>query len=215
MSHIMTPSPEEYEAWYAGTRGAWMSAVEARALIDLGKLRDHQTLLDAGCGTGWFTRRFGAAGCTATGVDRDLEALVLAREASRTVNYVCGDMHVLPFPDRCFDAVTAVTSLCFVADERRALRELARVARRQVLLGLLHRRSLLYLRKRGGGGYRGARWHTRAAVRTLVREAGVHYTDLYFYTCLFWPGGPLWGHLFERLPPLKRYGAFLAVRITL
>jgi hypothetical protein len=84
-----------------------------------------------------------------------------------------------------------------------------------VLLGLLHRRSLLYLRKRGRGGYRGARWHTRAAVRTLVREAGIHYTDLHLYTCLFWPGGALWGRLFEHLPPLKRYGAFLAVRITL
>ena len=149
---ILTPA--EYDAWYYTARGAWMGEAEAQALIRLGGLGPGQTLLDVGCGSGWFSRRFAAEGCAVTGLDPDPAMLAYARSQPGAVRYVRGRMEALPFPDRSFDIVSAVTSLCFVTDQCAALREMARVARHAVVLGLLNRHSLLYLLKHDRGAYR-------------------------------------------------------------
>ncbi len=207
-------SPADYEAWYATPRGAWIGGLEADALIRLGNLGAGRHVLDAGCGSGWFSRRFAAAGARVTGVDRDPAMLAYARGLGGGVEYLEGDMRALPMPDKCFDVVTAVTSLCFVADEARALAEMARVARKRIVLGLLHRHSPLYLKKHDRGAYAGARWHARDDVEQLV--AGFPGArDVEVETLLFWPGGPRLGRAFEAVPGLKRFGGFMAVKITL
>lgn len=207
-------SPADYEAWYATPRGSWIGRIEAEALIRLGGLGPGRCVLDAGCGSGWFSRRFAAAGARVTGVDRDPAMLIHARGLGGGVEYVEGDMLALPMPDKCFDVVTAVTSLCFVADETRALAEMARVARSGIVLGLLHRRSLLYLRKHERGAYSGARWHTRNdAGRLVAGLPGVR--DMEVETLLFWPGGPRLGRVLEAVPGLRRFGGFMAVIINL
>lgn len=211
----MTIDPHAYDAWYATPRGAWMGAAEARALIALGGLlRDGQTLLDAGCGTGWFSRHFAAAGCAVTGIDHDHAMLDYARRHSgQQIEYLRGDLAALPFRDRSFDSVAAVTSLCFVTDQCAALREMARVARRSVLLGLLHRHSLLHWRKHGRGAYIGAHWHSRGEIAALARCAGFDSPNTRTESLLFWPGEPGLGRPLETLSPLRRIGAFLAVRL--
>ncbi len=209
------PSPADYEAWYAAARGAWMGNREAETLIRLGGIRPGDTLLDVGCGSGWFTRRFAAAGCEATGLDSDLAMLDYARTLNGAVQYLQGDMLDLPLPDKSFNIVASVTSLCFVADEHKALSEMVRVARRCVLLGLLHRRSLLYLYKGGRGAYVGAHWHTRAEIRSLLASVR-SIRDYQIETLLFWPGKLRMGRLLEQPPLLRRrYGGFMAVRLTL
>lgn len=208
-------APEAYEAWYETERGRWMGQAEADALLRLGRLAPGMRVLDAGCGSGYFTRRFAAAGCEVVGVDRQAAMLAYARSRDPRSRYVQADLLALPFRDKGFDVAAAVTALCFVPDERRALAELIRVARRTVLLGLLHRRSLLYWRKHGRGAYAGARWHTRAELERLLRQFPT-VRDYRIEALLFWPGGARWGRRFERLPWLAaRFGAFLAVRIDL
>jgi len=208
-------NPANYDAWYHNPRSAWMGEEECQMLIRMGAIGLGTSLLDVGCGSGWFTRRFAAAGCRAVGVDHDAAMLAFARGRDGDISYVQSDMHRLPFPDKSFDVVTAITSLCFVRDEHRALSELVRVARRTVLLGLLHRRSLLYRRKAGHGRYVDARWHSRAQARSLIQSiSGVLGIDT--ETLLFWPGGPVAGRLLERLPWLRQCcGGFMAVKLTL
>lgn len=207
-------SPRDYEAWYETPRGAWMGTAEAEKLVRLGGIGIDTHVLDAGCGTGWFSRRFAAAGARVTGVDRDPIMLAYARGLDGEVEYLEGDMRALPLPGKSVDVVIAVTSLCFVADETRALAEMARVARRYVVLGLLHRHSLLYLRKYGSGAYTGARWHTRVDVERLAaRLPGVR--DVKVETLLFWPGEPRLGRVLEAVPGLRYFGGFMAVKITL
>lgn len=207
-------SPGDYEAWYETPRGAWMGTAEAEALLRLGKIGIDTYVLDAGCGTGWFSRRFAAAGARITGIDRDPAMLACARGLGGKVEYLEGDMRALPLPDKSFDVVTAVTSLCFVADETRALAEMARLARRRIVLGLLHRHSLLYLKKHDRGAYAGARWHARDDVERLV--AGLPGArDVEVETLLFWPGDPRLGRALEAAPGLKRFGGFMAVGIYL
>lgn len=207
-------SPRDYEAWYETPRGAWMGSVEAEKLIRLGGIGVDTRVLDAGCGTGWFSRRFATTGARVTGIDRDPAMLAYARGLDGEVEYLEGDMRALPLPDKSVDVVAAVTSLCFVADETRALAEMARVARRHVVLGLLHRHSLLYLRKYGRGAYTGARWHTRVDVERLAaRLPGVR--DVQVETLLFWPGEPRLGRALEAVPGLRYVGGFMAVKIAL
>ncbi len=207
-------SPRDYEAWYETPRGAWMGLVEAEKLIRFGGIGVDTYVLDVGCGTGWFSRRFAATGARVTGVDRDPVMLAYARGLDDEIEYLEGDMRTLPLPDKSFDVVTAVTSLCFVANEARALAEMARVARRHVVLGLLHRHSLLYLRKYGRGAYTDARWHARIDVERLVaRLPGVR--DVEVETLLFWPGEPRLGRVLEAVPGLRYVGGFMAVKIAL
>lgn len=208
-------SPHAYDAWYRSARGAWMGEVEAESLLRQGSIAHGTRVLDVGSGSGWFSRRFSAAGARVVGVDRDRAMLVYARAADATLSWVQADMGCLPFPDQHFDVVCAVTSLCFAVDEDRALNEMLRTARHSVVLGLLHRRSLLCARKRGRGAYAGAHWHTREEVASLLkgRKEIASYS---METRLFWPGGPRLGRWLETLPGLARcFGGFLLVTLRL
>lgn len=116
---------QEYDAWYETPRGRWIGDREYELLACMLGTRRGETLLDVGCGTGYFTRRFSVdAGVKATGADRDMEALAYARDQSPGIAFVQADATRLPFADDAFDCAIAVTSLCFVADERQAVREL-------------------------------------------------------------------------------------------
>jgi len=108
--------------------------------------------------------------------------------------------------------VTAVTSLCFVEDPVVGLREMWRVARRGVLVGLLNRRSLLYRRKAGKGGYAGARWDTPEEAAAWGRQLDPLPGDRRRGTAVFLPGGGPLARLAEPLLPGRLpWGAFLAL----
>ncbi len=207
-------SPEQYDSWYDTPRGAWIGGIEYALLHALLAPRKGETLLDVGCGTGYFTRRFAgtAAIGRAVGADRDIAALRHAAGKGGAA-YLVADGQRLPFADRSFDLVIGVTALCFMADERRALAEMLRVARRRIALGLLNRHSLLWLDKGRGGGrgaYRGAHWHTRREVAGLF--AGQPARNLALRSAIVLPGGGC----SRRLEPwlsrvLPSCGAFIAV----
>ncbi len=167
-------------------------------------------LLDVGCGTGYFSRRFQAVGLTVTGIDPDPAMLAFAARQGGGIDYLEGDARALPFPDGAFDYVAAIASLCFVADPARALRELWRVSRRGVVLGLLNRASLLYYRKHGRGAYAGAHWDRPAEVRAWIAALpGVHAAAT--RTAIFLPGGGATARAVERILPNRlACGGFLA-----
>jgi hypothetical protein len=106
----------------------------------------------------------------------------------------------------------SVTALCFVPEEREALAAMARVSRRGVALGLLNRRSLLYLQKGRGGGsgaYRSAHWHTAAEVRSLF--SGMPLADPEIRYAVFLPSGSVAARGVEaRMPGGVPLGGFLA-----
>ena len=124
--------PEQYEAWYTTPRGAWIGGIEYRLLDELLGPHSGETVLDVGCGTGHFTRRFSgsaAVGWT-VGADTDFAAARFASGRGKAA-YVVADGQYLPFADRSFDLVISVTAHCFIHDARRALMEMLRVARRR------------------------------------------------------------------------------------
>jgi SAM-dependent methyltransferase len=140
-----------------------------------------------------------------------VNSLVYARERGGNINYLLGTGTALPFNDNAYDHVTAVTSLCFIDDPERALREMWRVSRHTMLLGLLNRHSLLYRQKRERGAYRGARWDTPANVRrwTALLAPAPRIT---VRSAIFLPDGGVIAQAAEMiLPGVLPWGAFLAV----
>lgn len=175
-------TPAEYDAWYEAPRGRWIGEREYRLVCRGLEMRAGTSLLDVGCGTGWFTRRFARAGLAVTGLDLDREALAFARERSPGgIAFVQGDARRLPFADRSFDQTVALASLCFVDDWPGAIAEIARVSRRRFVLGLLNRHSLLWREKGRGGGqgaYRGAHWHTPGELKRVLQALPLARTRL-------------------------------------
>lgn len=191
-----------YDAWYQTPRGAWIGETELRLLRHLLRPERGERLLDAGCGTGYFTRRLaGECGLRAVGLDPNAAWLDFARAHScGTEQYCVGTAEALPFIDRSFDLLVSVMALCFVDDARRALREMLRVTRRRFAIALLNRHSLLYLgkgRAGGAGGYRGARWHVGAEIRAQFADLPV--SGLTVRSAIFLPDGGRIARGVERL----------------
>ncbi len=203
--------PAAYHAWYETPRGAWISGRELALLTELLRPRPGESVLDVGCGTGHFSITLSDRGLDVTGLDPDLPALRFARQRDPRIALVGGRAGALPFAEGAFDHALAMTSLCFVPDPEQALRELWRVSRRAVLLGLLHRRSLLYLTKHGRGGYRGARWDLLGEV--LDWTSGLTPApEILARWAVFLPGGGTIARQVEPLiPPRFPLGGFLAV----
>jgi ubiquinone/menaquinone biosynthesis C-methylase UbiE len=204
---------EDYENWYATPRGRWIAETEFALLMQLLQPKVDTTLLDVGSGTGQFSRRFAHAGLDVVSLDPALDMLAVARRNARELPCVRGNALALPFRDRRFDYVAAVTSLCFVEPPARALAEMWRVCRRGVVLGLLNRRSLLYSRKHGRGGYRGARWDRLEEVRDWCNVLDPR-PRVSFATGVFLPDGGWLARSFEAwLPAAVPWGGFLAVAL--
>ena len=191
-----------YDAWYQTPRGAWIGEAEFRLLRRLLRPACGESLLDVGCGTGYFTRRFaGETGLRAVGLDPNASWLEFARASSTgSERYCLGAAESLPFADRSFDLGVSVTALCFVDDAHRAVREIVRVTRKRFAIGLLNRHSLLYLQKGhagGSGAYRGAHWHTTHEIRALFD--GLPVANLRVRSAVFLAGGGPVARGIERL----------------
>lgn len=193
----------DYDAWYDTPRGRWIGDAEYRLLQQAVEPRQGESLLDVGCGTGWFTRRMAQLpGVHVTGADINAEWLAYARERDAASTYIEGDALALPFADSSFDGVVSIAALCFTTDWRHAVGEIIRVSRGRFAIGMLNRRSLLWREKGrdgGSGAYRGACWVTPEELRDSV--AGLPVTDVRLHSAVFLPSGSLFARAVERLLP--------------
>ncbi len=125
-------APEAYERYLVPA----LFAPWAEQLVDAAEIAAGDRVLDAGCGTGVAARRaaerVGDAGAV-VGLDVNEGMLDVAEgtatEGGASVEWRCGDVTDLPFPDGAFDAVLCQQALQFVTDPAAALREFRRVLR--------------------------------------------------------------------------------------
>jgi len=139
---------------------------------------------DIGCGDGALAVEMARRGADVTGVDPDPAQIAAARSraeaAGLSIRFLCAPAEALPLPGGSMDRVVAVTALCFMAEPGRALAGMAHILRPGGRLALdeLGRWSLwaAIRRLRGWRGHpvwRGARFHDAAALRGLIRAAGL------------------------------------------
>lgn len=144
--------PERYDRWFETPVGKAVLQYESELILDLLRPGRGERILDAGSGTGIFTRELLARGAAAVGLDISLAMLLYAagkaapwqevQEGERFIppfptgkkhpfHYagVAADMTALPFADGSFDKTVSVAALEFVADEKRAVAELFRVTK--------------------------------------------------------------------------------------
>jgi SAM-dependent methyltransferase len=213
MVSISIEAAERYDDWYATPRGRWIADTEFALMTKQLHPVAGATLLDVGSGTGHFSRRFAQAGLDVVSIDPASAMLKVARRSASALPCVLGNALALPFRDRSFDYVAAVTSLCFVEPPLHALLEMWRVCRRGVILGLLNRRSLLYRFRHDRGGYRGARWDRLTDVLGWC-EALVPQPRIQSASSVFLPDAGRLAQRIERLLPMTApWGGFLAVAL--
>jgi len=203
--------PPDYDAWYHSRRGFWIGDTEFRLLMKMLNPAQNNSLLDVGCGTGYFSRRFASSGLSVYGLDPDASMLAYAQSLDNNITYYQSDAIALPFSEKSFDYCSAVTSLCFITEPEKAIREMLRVSRKGVIIGLLNREGKLYTQKYNRGAYRGARWDTIADVNYWINKiSGNICTE--FGTAVFFPSGNPWARLAERMLSYRlHWGSFLAV----
>jgi demethylmenaquinone methyltransferase/2-methoxy-6-polyprenyl-1,4-benzoquinol methylase len=100
-------------------------------------VRRGDRVLDACCGTGDLAVEAARHGGAVTGLDFSERMLQRARAKDPSIEWVCGDVLSLPFPDASFDAVTVGFGVRNVEDLEACLRELRRVLRPRGRLGIL------------------------------------------------------------------------------
>lgn len=87
------------------------------------------TVLDAGCGTGWFSQRWQQGGHRVTALDLSPAMLQQAQAAAVASRYQLGDIEALPFADGSFDRCWSNLAVQWCSDLAQALGELRRVTR--------------------------------------------------------------------------------------
>jgi ubiquinone/menaquinone biosynthesis C-methylase UbiE len=100
-----------------------------RRALAIAALSPGARILDLGCGTGRWVRRYEERGFSAVGVDATFGMLQIARAHETTSPLVVGLAETLPFSDAVFDCVSDITVVQHLPYElqSRALQEMIRV----------------------------------------------------------------------------------------
>ncbi len=140
----MRPDPAAYDAWYETPFGALCHRLERDALFSLAVFKPGETALDAGCGTGVYLEELLRLGLGVTGVDEGEGMLKYAAGSrGRGAILIKASLQDLPLESSSFDKIISVCTLEFIADPLPALREMARVLKKDgvLLLGFLNKNS--------------------------------------------------------------------------
>jgi ubiquinone/menaquinone biosynthesis C-methylase UbiE len=131
--------------WFNQMIDAAQSHAVSRAL-GLAMLQSGSRILDIGCGTGRWLRRYEAMGLRTVGVDATLPMLFLARQNCVSAALTAGEAFRLPFASCTFDAVSDITVVQHIPyhSQPQALNEMVRVLKpggRLILMELIRGRG--------------------------------------------------------------------------
>ena len=113
----------------AGIHNLWRRRTVRRAGVRAG-----DRVLDCATGTGDLAIRFSKAGADVVGIDFTPEMIELARAKAPSIRFEVADVTALPFEDRRFDVASIGFGIRNVADPAKGIAEMARVAKRVVIL---------------------------------------------------------------------------------
>ncbi len=210
---------DKYDSWFSTPVGQYVKIYESALLLDLLNPQPGELILDAGCGTGIFTRDVIAGGAKVIGMDISLPMVARGTEQMRGLDFagICGDMCALPFGEQCFDRVFSMTAIEFVPDAHRVIVELERVTKIGGCIVVTTLNSLSpwaeRRRRKAEGGhalFQDIIFRSPADMRRLVPEEAIIQTAIHFEK-----DDPI-----ERVPQLElagsnkqlETGAFLAAK---
>ena len=175
---------ERYENWFVKNKFAYWSELEA-----VGSLISEGIGLEVGVGTGRFAKPLGIQ----YGIDPSLQMLKIAKSLGIKVVKAVGE-HI-PFKNKTFDYCLMVTTICFLEDPQKALKEIYRVLKEngKVLIGFIDKNSPVgkfYLENKDKSPfYKVANFFSTEEISKLLKEVGFRdfkykQTIFKFYTDL-------------------------------
>ena len=197
---------KSYEGWYKTSKGRKFDSLEKKIIFGLIRPQSGESILDIGCGTGHHLGWFKHLGLRVTGIDNSVYMLDVARQRlGRDLDVEVAQAQNLPFGNNQFDIVSMITTLEFVEDPGRALREAYRVAKSRLFLGVLNKYSFLALNYRLRGLFRKsiynyAKFYSFGQLMKMVKEID-DKPIVYWQTVIPWQ------------PRMNKFGAFIGVLI--
>ncbi len=194
---------ERYDDWFEEHSGVY--AEELKAIREL--LPDFEKGVEIGVGTGRFAQPLGIE----TGLEPSPKMAEIARE--RGVDVVSGVAEALPFEDESFDFALMVTTICFVDDVQKALKEVYRILKPggYIVVGFVDKKSplgRLYRKNRQKSRfYKSAHFFSSEEVMGLLEKSG--FSECKAVQTLF---GDDLSRMKGGIKPGYGDGAFVAVR---
>lgn len=138
-------SEAEYAEYYSHTANMQLSRPtdlnRAGLHFILEAVTPGESCLDVGAGRGFLAEQLVKAGCTVSALDIDIPANYSEEDG---YTFVRGTAEAIPFPDNSFDTVTCCHVLEHVRNVDKAVQELIRVTKRQLLIALPRQREYRY-----------------------------------------------------------------------
>lgn len=181
--------PDRYDRWFVTPIGRLVKEYESELILELLKPGEGEIILDAGCGTGVFTRDVLSFGSRVVGLDISMPMLIRAGEKTRGYPFymIAGDMLRLPFPDSTFDKVISITALEFIEDAGECVKELFRVTREGgcIVVATLNSLSPWASRRRSiaekaNSVFRKAIFRSPDEMRSIAPVSGIIRTAIHF-----------------------------------
>ena len=144
---------EHYDA-FRKEKGTYNEIVEIPAMLELIGDVDGKTVLDAGCGSGYYSISLAKQGAKVTGIDISEKMIFLAKNNAKLLSADCklfvGDIQDLSlFESNTFDLVTSSIVVGYVDDLEKAFSEVHRVLKTNGILTFSENHPILTSREEG------------------------------------------------------------------
>ena len=181
-------STAAYATRFSGTTGSWLLRVQSEATLSMLQAYPQATILEVGGGHGQLTPHLIKAGHSVSvlGSDQSCQTQIRSLVESGQCKFQVGNVLSLPYENNSFDVVISYRFLAHVEQWQAFLGELARVAKRAVLVDYPTLRSvncitplLFALKKRVEGNTRPYTCYNEGKLLGYARELGLSVGDRY------------------------------------
>jgi len=165
---------EEYEDWFKKNEIIFQSELLAlKQVVPTGKEG-----IEIGIGSGIFAEKLGIK----FGIDPSENMLNYARQ--RNLKVVNGIAENLPYPDKRFDFAVFITSICFIDNPLKALKEAYRIIKNNgdLIIAFIERESslgqILESKKKESKFYKNAKFYSANEIISLIESTGFKKTEI-------------------------------------
>jgi len=166
---------DEYEAWFRENENTFQSELlTLKQAVPVG-----QKGIEIGIGSGIFAEQLGIK----YGIDPSGNMLEYAKK--RNLEVKKGFAEELPYPDNSFDFAVFITSICFIANPVKAIREAHRILKPDgdVIVAIIDKEStlgqILDKGKEESKFYKGATFYSVPEMIELIEINGFEFTEIF------------------------------------